>query len=536
MMLVLSTLAREGSVGSATAPSERAASRAAAASALMIVNLALKAALSFGVVALSVRMLGAHDAGAWLILQNVAMYLGLAELGLAQSVANFSGEAYARGDDRQMNRTISSAFALYWIIVLPLLVLTLALHSTVSVGPWLLRDAQPELFSRFTAALGATIALTFIRIPMTVFPAILTALRDIVRRQVFEIVNAVLNFAAIAIILLCGGTLLTLAIATNVTLAVAAWAVYPLVVKRRAPAIAMSWEAVSWPEMHRLFRNSSLFFLMGVAFLIDRSAGNFIASRYVSVSAVPAMFIMLTIFRGLGWSLVSVVSIVMQPYAVMYAAQQRKGDLLLMARLTTKVSVGIAVILVGVVLAFGSETLTWFTGGTEPVRTAALLYLGAALLVDALFQSTNNVLIALNEHRMLAVAAVAKAVLTVVFGITLATSSGFDAFDGMTLGFLLATLVSQVLIVPRATRRVLELGWRDYLVDFVTRPMLLLAPLGVATPFLVSTGSAWLRGTIAFSFAAAAVLVLWTLTFDKSERAWILAAWPSQLRWRTFRS
>src|SRR5688500_7866136 len=126
--------------------------RTSAAGAMMLLSFGLRTVVNLLVVSLASRFLGQDELSLWLVLQSIAMYVALAELGIAQSISNYAGVAFVQKDGVQISRIISTAFGLYWLIVLPAM-LALGLASwLLPLGRWLVTDMPSDLVGAFQLA------------------------------------------------------------------------------------------------------------------------------------------------------------------------------------------------------------------------------------------------------------------------------------------------------------------------------------------------------------------------------------------------
>src|SRR3954454_17294394 len=149
---------------------ESVADHVLVAGALMVVNLAARILVQFAGAWLAARYLAPPAFGLWIILQSTAMWVGLSELGLAQTVANQMGRAYTRGDRAGLDRVLATAFVLYWGIVLPVGAVLLLAVLIFPLDTWLLRDVPTSLVGLSRVAVPLMLVLTLGRIPPTVFP------------------------------------------------------------------------------------------------------------------------------------------------------------------------------------------------------------------------------------------------------------------------------------------------------------------------------------------------------------------------------
>src|SRR5205823_4467610 len=154
--------------------------------------------------------------------------------------------------------------------------------------------------------------------------------------------------------------------------------VYPLVVRRDTVGVRLRLVAWTPALMRPMLANSSLFFLIGIGLIVDRSAGNLLMARYGTLAAVPAAFAVLTVFRVLGWTLVDLPSRLLQPYFTMLAAQGREERVKFYAALVTKLSVLAAAVLVAMAWYLAEAGIGLWLGAAAFPGYAALALLATA--------------------------------------------------------------------------------------------------------------------------------------------------------------
>jgi hypothetical protein len=133
------------------------------------------------------------------------------------------------------------------------------------------------------------------------------------------------------------------------------------------------------------------------------------------------------------------------------------------------------------------------------------------------------VLVAVNRHRALALVAATKAVLTVALGIAGAHFLPDRPLIGITAGFLVASIISQLFVLPWIIRRAFDLSWASYGAQFIGRPLLLCVVFGI----FAAAGQIAGVDTLATRLLALATsligiaLATWFLVLDRSEVRWL---------------
>src|SRR5438309_10808638 len=97
---------------------ESSARRAVSASVVATLTLGLKIGGNFIIIPLALKYLGREQYGMWIILQSVATYLSMSEIGIGQTLMNFQNVAFVKGDHTTVNQLLATGFAVYSLIVI----------------------------------------------------------------------------------------------------------------------------------------------------------------------------------------------------------------------------------------------------------------------------------------------------------------------------------------------------------------------------------------------------------------------------------
>lgn len=123
-------------------------------------------AVAFFLTPYLVRKLGDGQFGIWAFVESILAYFTLFDLGIAACVVRFVARFHANGDRADLNRLVSTAFALFLGLGGAVFVLGLALF------PFLLSRFSSDVLA-FAFLMLANLALT---LPLSVFPSILDGL------------------------------------------------------------------------------------------------------------------------------------------------------------------------------------------------------------------------------------------------------------------------------------------------------------------------------------------------------------------------
>ncbi len=488
---------------------------ALASNLLIITNTFLRACSNLLIMPLMVSMLGQERYGLWITISMVTMYLSLSDSGLGQTIVNKIGKAYTRGRLDQISEIMATAHVLYWLIVLPVGVISVALIMTLPLADIFLSasDAHFEPLLRVCLVLSTVLALA--RIPMLVFPGLLIGVRRLPLRVGWEIGGTLFTLATTAIALVSGVSLVGLTIVVNTSLLLS------------TAAISLSsshcgiWACLRISNFRAKFlrplaMNSGFFFLISAAGVLDRSIAALLVPRFTALAFAPPFFLLTSIFRVAAYSFVVSLPRAVQPYVVMWEANRDAVLLTKIAKLLTKGTMIVSALIVALFVPFAKVFVeTWLQSDCYPGNAVFVLVVGA-FLVDTLSSTSIHFLLAMNRQRGLSLLMATKAVLTVVLAIGFAM--GFaDPLVGIAAGGFVASVLAG-LGVPFLILPALAIDWKSYGEHFVVRPVV----FAVLIPAIVAVATSQLtlavRPMVTFLLLAIGGWFGWRSVFDAADR------------------
>lgn len=506
-----------------TSPRESPVRRTMGANLFFAVGLGLKIGSSILIIPLALKYLGKGEYGLWIVLQSVATFLSWSEMGLGQSILNFQNIAFVRDDYSEINRILTTGFGVYCSVIIPVWIAFTWVIFTKPVAAWLLKDGATSIPGHFTLYIFLTGTLALLRVPGTAFPSTLLGLRETSLRQLIDCAMGALVLAGTVLALVAGGKLLALILVTNlIPLAVCALN-YPLIVMRYSQ-VRLAKRFWTPAYFWTLISNSFFFLLYGLGLLFQRTAGNLLAAKFVPLEQVTQIFVLLMVLRMVGWPLADIVSRTLQPYVIMYAVQQRRDRVLFFAKLCTKFTFGAGVIYCAMVWLFADVGIKWWLGREFFLGYGPLAFLMGSFLVELLFLPANNFMVALNQHKLLAITIVGYSLLTLGLGVVGAARWKPAApLYGLCIGFFAASVIGQGLVQPWLANGWLKVKWGYYFREFLLKPGLI-AGCGAAMLMVVMRAGithVMQRGLAAVVVLAISALVGWFFVFDSEERQWI---------------
>jgi O-antigen/teichoic acid export membrane protein len=187
------------------------------------------------------RALPPEKYGAWVLVLQLAAYVGYLEFGIQTAVGRFVAHGNERSDFEHRNKIVNTSFALLGIAALLALML---IGFLIAVLPRFFREMPPGLYPDVRIALALVGGSLAIGLPASVFNGIFVGL------QRYDILAAIIAgsriFGAVVIIVIAknGGGIPAMAVAMA-SVNLASYAIQWLMCRRYAPDIQVSHRLVS---------------------------------------------------------------------------------------------------------------------------------------------------------------------------------------------------------------------------------------------------------------------------------------------------
>jgi O-antigen/teichoic acid export membrane protein len=419
-----------------------------------VLRFAITLAIQFAMVPYFVDRLGDDGYGLWTLTFSVLGFLSLVDLGFSTSVVRFTAEARGSGDVDRRNRLLSTVMAVY----LGLAVVSAA--GVAVVSPWYpdLMGLSPGTRDAGLVILWVLAARSFaVSLPFGMFRGILFGNGRIAVQNAIQVAGTVLYAGASVAAIEAGAGIRGLAVA-NLAAFLAEHLLYLAAAVRTTKGLRVSWRLFDRSLLREALSISAAQFVVTVSSLVLLRADPMIVNAFLPLSAVAMYGVALKVAEA-SLMLVKQGINVMGPLAAELGGAGRKDDVRRLMLSGSKFALAPAAALVAAVAVLGRRGLeTWIGSSYGDAATSLfLLILSVALLVPQMVVS--DVFSMTGEHRRTAMAAVASMVVKVAASLLLAAWLGLD---GIALGTLISTIVVDVGLVLRMTRRTHGLGFRDW--------------------------------------------------------------------------
>jgi O-antigen/teichoic acid export membrane protein len=479
-------------------------------------NLGVTWAIQLLMVPLLLGHLGAATYGLYAALTSVVGYFSLLTFGSSLTVPRFVADHAARGEHDALSRFVSTYFAVYLAMALAGLVAGFAVAPLLTkalIVPAPLAGTVAPAWRLVVAGWAAGLGAGFLQ-------ALLTGLGEVHLSNLAASGRTILNLALAAAILWSGGRLDALLVGLLAAALLSGSALFVLV-RVFHPEIRLAPSLAGWATLRRSGRPAAYYFLMQVAALVVMGTDNIVISVFLGVDKVAAYAVAFQLWALAIAALWSGVDVLL-PFFARWAARDAAESLRLAFIRATKFAVAGTILAAILLAAYGRRAIAWWVGPTLYAGDGVLWVFALMLLIATPIHTAALVLAGLGRHRAPAIGGAVEALLNLALSVLLVRRLGVL---GVALGTLVAGLLTNAWVAPRAACRELKISARTYLAVAVAPG---LAPAAVTigvTVLLIGPTAGSLLGTALAVLLSVAVyaVVFWVSGVRQTEKQAILA-------------
>jgi O-antigen/teichoic acid export membrane protein len=455
-----------------------------------------------------VRFLGTKAYGDWIVIVSITSYLGLANLGLGQTLSNRIAEAVAAAPEAELGKLISTAFFVYAALAMMI--------GTV------IFFAGPQIAAKFRLHAGAELAAAMVYIvmnlasfPLRVNSMVLRGFERVDQYQAIDTAVAIARICLLALALAIGFRLIGVAVINGAAIVAASGAAY-------------FWARRLTAELRpRLSRFSSMLLremvAPSVAFLGVQAGGSLIfgtdnlvigyAIGSAAVAGYAISFRLIMMARSLfGVAIGALVPTITASYARRELAQLGRGF-----SFATRLGLLYGTAATGGLWIAGPSFIRLWAGpGIFPGRFTFALQL-FLLIASGWVSSAAVFLSATTQHYAWSALTVFEGILNLVLSLWWVRIWGLPGVIGATVA---ASVVTNCWYLPYKAVRTLQIPLSTAMREFV--PALALSALALgAVLFIWEPGApSWSEVFCAEAMAEAAIFVAFAfIAFSRDERA-----------------
>jgi O-antigen/teichoic acid export membrane protein len=461
-----------------------------------------------------VHTLGDVDYGVWSLMVSLTGYLGLAELGTRSGVGRFINYYLGKKDFEGVNAIISTGTVIF-----------LAVGAVILLVAATLAIAMPWIFPKIPPPLIPTARIIVLVIALNVWLGFLSApFRQLLQaHERFELTNGVdllvllVRTVATILALLSGYRLITLAL-IQLASSLLGQASVQVLGRRVFPELNLRWSLVSKARFRELFAFSLWAFVSGAAHRLLYSADSLVIAillgpKWITYYAVGGMLL----YKAR--DLVIQGAMVFSPKMLKDCARQDWPALQEDFRRGSRLSMGIGILLLIGMIAFGKEFIVLWMGSRFVVSYTILLILASSSLVENVVIMAGPVYAGVKKLHISALLVLAQGLVNLALTLFLVGVWGMG-IQGVAWGTFFPRVVFSLVTVWVAMRLIGFSPW-DSLATFCSRYVTLAIAFLTACcaiGWLVPDGTyPWLLCKVIFATVAYLPLA-WAILLDPSEK------------------
>lgn len=341
------------------------------------------------------RHLGHADFGVWMTALSITSMTMFVDLGIGNGLLTKLSSAYGRGDNEEMRRLISSAYASLTVIALLLLLLLFMVLAALEAGLF----PSEGLGGSAGAPIVAVCLAAFIAgIPASIIQKVFYSHQMVWLGNVWQVIASAVSVAA---------CLAAVNLGWGVWQAIAAYSAPPVILMviaavvffRARPEIAPSFSSIDPAKIRMLLGIGSRFLVLGIVTSVALNADNVIIAQRLGAAAVTEYAVPAKLASVLGL----MVTTLFLPLWPANGEAIARGDYAWVRASTIRMSLlgGLAVAVAGLFLVLLSEPIMMlWMGRTFSDQQAVLAFLCVLFSIMAFVSPFNMVLNSMGRVRV----------------------------------------------------------------------------------------------------------------------------------------
>jgi O-antigen/teichoic acid export membrane protein len=407
-----------------------------------------------------IHRLGNDGYGTWTLITAIAGYIGLLALGVPMASVRYLAQHLARGDMRQVNKTIGSCAALYLVVGTAAMIVAGALIGTL--GSFRI-PAGLETQAHVTFAVMAIyLAGGFVGL---LPEGIMVAHHDFVLRNAVRILALLLRFGLTIGLLSLRPSLVLLALVQVTCLAFdISLSVY--LIRRRYPQIRISLADFEWATVRRILSFSAYVLLLTAGARLSFETDAIVIGRFLDVSAIPFYAVANSLIVYLMDFIISI-AVVVSPMATTLHTDGQMDALREMFLKWSKIALSLTLMGGVFLIVMGPRFIGWWIGESYegPAGQVLQILMASTFLFLPVRGVAQPILVGIGKPQAPAIGFLATGVLNLVMSIGLARPFGLM---GVAIGTAVPSALFAVIVLVVACRE-LDVGVWQYVGYVVPR-------------------------------------------------------------------
>lgn len=397
--------------------------------------------------------------GEWMTLFSLIAYLSISDLGMNRYVTNRMTQKFAEGNIKEYLRSFKSAFGMYSIITVILLLLLIVFALSSPLFEWFdfSQSAESQVRTSFII-LGFYIILGTIS---GLVRGLYDSSGDYVRNKVVKNIRDLFLIGFVALALFLGSNFIGVSF---VYLFLLIFLILFVLwdVKKRHPEINLSSVDIDWALGKSFLIPGGFFLLIPLSNAIQIQGAVLIISSVIGSVAVASF----TVHRTLSNLIQRIVSVIKEPLFPEIAADEQRRNydkLQTIHSMFLKVALFLAFSAVSFLYFTGGGILRIWTGGEVMLDHSLWVVLLISVPVYTVWHFSSSFLVATNNYNKYSIVRIISSVLGLGLAIALAHVWGAV---GVVLGFLIPEALINLWWVPRETTHLIKGRFKDFLSIF----------------------------------------------------------------------
>ena len=413
--------------------------------------------IAFYLTPLIIHSLGDRMYGLWMIVGSFLGFYWFFELGLASAVQRYVSRAIGQHDEEEINTVVNTSLFLYSIIAIITIIATIAI--VLVVPHFMKKTLEVMLFRRVIFVMGLGIAIDF---PMRIFQNILNSyLRHDINAYI-KLFKLLVRTILIVVLLKMGYKIFALACIT-VGINVIGYIITFFVVKRVAPALALSIRFIAKEKIKPLLAYSSSTYFVGIGDALRFHIDNFVIAGFLGLSLVTVYSIAARLIRYFISFITSAVGILI-PMFSQYEAKGDYGSIRDKFVFTTKISSYLEFFVGGVLIMFGNTFIQLWVGPEYKDAYPILLVLVIPIMLALMQAPSVQLVFGISKHKFFAISNLCEGAVNLMLSLILVRKIGLI---GVALGTAIPMLIVKIFIQPVYVCKSIEFPLRKYYIEIL---------------------------------------------------------------------
>ena len=394
-----------------------------------------------------IRCIGSRYYGLWILGATFVGYYELLDLGLATANERFISQAIGKNDHDEVKTIFNTCIGLYLILC----IVTLCISAGLALAtPYFVKNAADvRVFRIIILMIGSTMAFS---LPASAFIGFLRAhiLFDVING--FEIAKTAIRTGLILWLLGRGHGLITLAvISLGMEVVVMASQIAYVRIRFRELSVNFSWFRRN--RIRTLFNYSLYSFIAKIAEAFQYQLDAFVITAFIGLAAVTHYNVGARLARYYLLFISSAIFLIM-PVFSRYDGLKAYDEMREKFTFITKLNIILSLFVGGGLLIFGKAFIGRWMGAEYLDGFPVLAILTVGLIFSTMQITSKALLFSLFKHKAYSLTLLAEGICNLILSVILVRKHGIF---GVALGTTIPMLVTNILVVPFYTYRVLEL-------------------------------------------------------------------------------